>query len=60
MAMGIDLFAKMDNLYRIFSLIPLLENLPDQILELDIVDHLNGDVFGLFVPGPHLKDGGEV
>ena len=55
-----DLFSQIDKLYCIFSLIIILQNFSDQILELDIVDHLNGDVFGLFVPGPHLQDGGEV
>ena len=46
--------------YCIFSLNPLLQNLLDQVLELDIADHHDGGVFGLLVPGSHLQDGREV
>ena len=52
----LDLFTR----YCIFSLNPFLQNLLDQVLELGIVDRLDGGVFGLLIPGPHLQDGGEV
>ena len=43
-----------------YLLNPLLQNIPDQVLEFVIADQLHGDVFRLLVPGPHLQDGGKV
>ena len=57
-----DLFASTSKhkLNGFYSLSPLLENIPNKVLELVIADQLHGDVFGLLVPGPHLQDGGKV